>query len=82
MPGPTCSGGWPWLAEETLDEHHQEKITLPMPELLKWPPAENTGRGSLLNCPSCLPGNPIGQGVVERVINVRYYYYYYVTELN
>ena len=27
----------------------------------RWPPAEKTGRGSLLNRPSCPPDDPIGQ---------------------
>ena len=27
-----------------------------------WPPAEKTGRGSLLTRPSCPPDDPVGQG--------------------
>ena len=27
----------------------------------QWPPAEKTGRGSLLNCPSCPSTNPVNQ---------------------
>ena len=33
-----------------------------MPELSKGPPVEKTGRGSLLNRPSCPYNDPIGQG--------------------
>ena len=29
----------------------------------QWPPAEKTGRGSLLNRPSCPPGDQIGQEI-------------------
>ena len=35
----------------------------PYPNCLQGPPAEKTGKGSLLNCPSCPPNDPIGQGV-------------------
>ena len=35
------------------------------------PPAEKTGRGSLLNCPSCPPNDPIGQGTKQNGITVR-----------
>ena len=28
----------------------------------QWPPAEKTGGGTLLNCPSCPSDDPIGQG--------------------
>ena len=39
----------------------KEWTSLPLPELLKCPPAENSGRGSLLNRPLCPPDNRIGQ---------------------
>ena len=34
----------------------------PLRNCSQGPPAEKTGRGSLLNRPSCLPDDPIGQG--------------------
>ena len=39
----------------------KEWTYLSMPDLLKGPPAENTGRGSVLNRPSCPPNDPISQ---------------------
>ena len=40
----------------------KEWMSLPMPELLQWPPAEKTGRGSMLIHPSRPTNNPISQG--------------------
>ena len=34
----------------------------PCQNCLQGPPAEKTGRGPLLNCPSCISDDPIGQG--------------------
>ena len=51
------SGRTLWSAEKMLDGQHQRLDILPLPELL----AEKTGRGSLLNCPSCPPDDPIGR---------------------
>ena len=39
----------------------KEWTPLSIPELPQGPPAEKTGRGSLLNRPSCPPDDPIGQ---------------------
>ena len=36
--------------------------SLPSQNCSQGPPAEKTGRGSLLNRPSCPPDDPIGQG--------------------
>ena len=40
----------------------------------KWPPAETTGTGSLLNRPSCSPGDQIGQGTGLNVIQQSLYF--------
>ena len=40
----------------------KEWTSLPMPKLLKKAPEERTERGSLLNCLSRLPNDPIGHG--------------------
>ena len=53
-------GGWamPWSAEEMLNRQHQ-RMDIPAHDrtALQWPPADKTGRGSLLNRPLCLPDN-------------------------
>ena len=58
-------GGWatPWSVEEMLDGQHQ-RVDIPAHARTahKGPPVEKTGRGSLLNRPSCIPNNFTGQG--------------------
>ena len=41
----------------------KEWTSLPMPKLLTRASAKKTGRGSLLNCPSCPPYDPISPGL-------------------
>ena len=50
-----------WQRKGWMDNVN-EWAHLPVPELLTKPPAETTGRGSLLNHPSCPPDDLIGQG--------------------
>ena len=50
------------VVEKRLERLHQRVDIPPKPEVSQWPPAEKTGRGSLLNRPSCLPNDPVGQG--------------------
>ena len=40
---------------------HRQKLDVPYYNRPRWPPAGKTGRGSLLNRPSCLADDPIGQ---------------------
>ena len=64
---PHCGSlrGWatPWSAEEMLDGQHQRMdiYLCPCQKCSKWP-AEKTGRGSLLNHPSCPSDDPMGLG--------------------
>ena len=53
----------PWSAEELLDGKHQ-RVDIPAHarNCSQGPPAEKTGRGSLLNRPSRSPDDPVGQG--------------------
>ena len=39
----------------------KERTSLPIPELLTWPLAEESGRGALLSRSSCPPDDTIGQ---------------------
>ena len=52
-----------WLAEEMLDGQHL-KVDIPAHArtAYKGLPAEKTGRGSLLNRPSCPLDDPVSQG--------------------
>ena len=50
------------VVEKRLERLHQRVDIPPKPEHSQGPPAEKTGRGSLLNHPSCIPDDPIGQG--------------------
>ena len=53
----------PWSAEEMLDGQHQRVDILAHARTAhKGPPAEKTGRGSLLNRLSCPLDDPIGHG--------------------
>ena len=52
----------PWSIEELLDGQHQRVDISAIPEPPARPPTEKTGRGSLLNRPSCPPDDQIGQG--------------------
>ena len=61
-------GGWatPWSAEERLDGQYQRMDISAHKKILKkncsqGPPAEKTGRGSMLNRPLCPYDDPIGQ---------------------
>ena len=58
------SGRWttPSSAEEMLDGQHQRMDISAHARTAQGPPAEMTGRGSLLNHPSCPPDDLIGQG--------------------
>ena len=59
-------GGWstPWLAEEMLDgQKTKSGHPCPCQNCSQGPPVEKTGRGSLLNRPSCPSDDPIGQGI-------------------
>ena len=53
----------PWTAEEMLDGHNQ-RVDIPADARTcsQGPPAEKTGRGSLLNRPLSPPDDPVGQG--------------------
>ena len=53
-------GGWatPRSAEEMLDGQHQSGDPCPCQNCSQWSPAEKTGRGSLVNRPSCAPPSP------------------------
>ena len=67
---PKPSSRVPWMvtpyfsSEEMLDGQHQGVDIPPCPchNCSQGPPAEKTGRGSLLNHPLCPPDNSIGQG--------------------
>ena len=59
----------PWRACNTVVSRENAEWTMsksghpcPCRNYSQWPPAEKTGRGSLLNSPSCPPEDPIGQG--------------------
>ena len=67
-PKPSFKALWklgdPWSAEEMLDEQYQRmNIPCPCQNCSQWPPAEKTGRGFLLNHPSCTPDDLIIQGL-------------------
>ena len=54
----------PWSAEGMLDGQHQRvDVTTNARTVRKGLLQKKTGRGSLLNRPSCLPDDPIGQGI-------------------
>ena len=57
-------GGEEVGAEEMLHERTTSKseYLLPCQNFSQWPPSDKTGRGSLLNRPSCFPNDPTGQG--------------------
>ena len=61
LQGSLEGGRTPWSAEEMLDGQHQ-RVDIPARAKTadKGPPAEKTGRGSLLNRPSYPPGRPSG----------------------
>ena len=59
----------PWRVDDAVDGRGNVGWTIskrghpcPCQNHSKWPPAGKTGRGSLLNCPSCSPDDQIGQG--------------------
>ena len=50
-----------------LSLHLLDSMYLSCQNCPQGPPAEKTGRGSLLNCPSCPPDDPVSQGT-EHVV--------------
>ena len=56
----------PWRAGVTMVSRGNAGVVIPAHARFaykqQWPPAEKTGRGSLLNCTSCNPDYPISQG--------------------
>ena len=69
-PKPSFMAPWSWRVDDTVISRRNAGWTTsrsghlcPCQNCSRWPPAEKTGRGSLLNCPLFPPDDPFGQGM-------------------